>query len=125
MHGIEYAVYGQHEGDVAVVTDGTTGLQRFVGIVLAGLIAGPIWAALRTKAKPVESVEAGMHGRPMPVWSTLVNVFLQMATVAAGASMGRENAPRELGAMGVVPTKRARKATRSGVMIKILSNRAL
>ena len=99
MHGIEYAVYGQHEGDVAVVTNGTTGLQRFVGIVLAGLIAGPIWAALRTKAKPIESVEAGMRGRPMPVWSTLVNVFLQMATVAAGASMGRENAPRELGAM--------------------------
>ena len=99
MHGIEYAVYGQHEGDVAVVTDGTTGLQRFVGIVLAGLIAGPMWAALRTKAKPIESVEAGMHGRLMPVWSTLVNVFLQMATVAAGASMGRENAPRELGAM--------------------------
>ena len=99
MHGIEYAVYGQHEGDVAVVTDGTTGLQRFVGIVLAGLIAGPVWAALRTKATPIESVEAGMNGRLMPVWSTLVNVFLQMATVAAGASMGRENAPRELGAM--------------------------
>lgn len=99
MHGIEYTVYGQHEGDVAVVTDGTTGLQRFIGIVLAGLVAGPLWAALRTKAKPIESVEAGMNGRLMPAWSTLVNVFLQMATVAAGASMGRENAPRELGAM--------------------------
>lgn len=99
MHGIEYVVYGQHEGDVAVVTDGTTGMQRFIGIVVAGLVAGPIWAALRTKAKPIESVEAGMNGRLMPVWSTVVNVYLQMATVAAGASMGRENAPRELGAM--------------------------
>lgn len=99
MHGVEYLVYGQHEGDVAVVTEGTTGLQRFLGITVAGLIAGPAWAALRTRAKRIESVEAGMNGRLMPVFSTTVNVLLQMATVAAGASMGRENAPREFGAM--------------------------
>lgn len=99
MHGIEWLVYGQHEGDLAVVTDGTTGMQRFVGIVLAGLVAGPAWAALRKLATPIESVEAGMNGRLMPVWATLANVMLQMATVAAGASMGRENAPREAGAM--------------------------
>ena len=40
-----------------------------------------------------------MSGTRMPVIETLVNVFLQMATVAAGASVGRENAPREAGAM--------------------------
>lgn len=99
LHGVEYLVYGQHEGEVAVVTEGTSGLQRFVGITLAGLIAGPAWAYLRTKATPIESVEAGMSGRTMPVWSTLANVVLQMGTVAAGASVGRENAPREAGAM--------------------------
>nr|WP_240393857.1 chloride channel protein [Corynebacterium lactis] len=99
MHGVEWLVYGQHEGDVAVVTDGTTGMQRFVGITLAGLVAGPAWAALRRLATPIESVEAGMNGHVMPVWATTANVLLQMATVAAGASMGRENAPREAGAM--------------------------
>lgn len=99
MHAIEQLVYGQHEGDVAVVTEGTTGTQRFLGIVIAGLIAGPAWAALRRLREPLLSVEDGMEGRRMPVFETLVNVFLQMGTVAAGASVGRENAPREASAM--------------------------
>lgn len=99
LHGIEHLVYGQHEGDTAVVTDGTTGLQRFLGITVAGLIAAPAWWAMRRLGRPIKSVEEGMSGARMPVLETLINVFLQMATVAAGASVGRENAPREAGAM--------------------------
>lgn len=99
MHSIEQLVYGQHEGNVAIVTEGTTSVQRFVGIVLAGLIAGPAWAIVRTHASPIRSVEEGMAGIKMPVLPTLANVVLQMATVAAGSSVGRENAPREAGAM--------------------------
>lgn len=99
LHGIETLVYGQNEGDVPVVTDGTSGLQRFLGITVAGLIAAPAWWAVRRLGRPIRSVEEGMDGRRMPVIETLVNVFLQMATVAAGASVGRENAPREAGAM--------------------------
>lgn len=99
MHAIEQLVYGQHEGNVAIVTEGTTSVQRFVGIVLAGLIAGPAWAIVRTHASPIRSVEEGMAGIKMPVLPTLANVVLQMATVAAGSSVGRENAPREAGAM--------------------------
>lgn len=99
MHAIEQLVYGQHEGNVAIVTEGTTSVQRFVGIVLAGLIAGPAWAIVRTHASPIRSVEEGMAGIKMPVLPTLANVVLQMSTVAAGSSVGRENAPREAGAM--------------------------
>ena len=99
LHAIETVVYGQHEGDVPVVTDGTTGLQRFLGITVAGLIAAPAWWAVRRLGRPIQSVEEGMSGARMPVLETLANVFLQMATVAAGASVGRENAPREAGAM--------------------------
>lgn len=99
LHGIENLVYGQHEGDVPVVTDGTTGLQRFLGITVAGLIAAPAWWAVRRFGRPIKSVEEGMSGARMPVLETLINVFLQMGTVAAGASVGRENAPREAGAM--------------------------
>ncbi|MFD5868054.1 chloride channel protein [Corynebacterium sp. NPDC060344] len=99
LHGIENLVYGQHEGDVPVVTDGTTGLQRFLGITVAGLIAAPAWWAVRRLGRPIKSVEEGMSGARMPVIETAANVLLQMATVAAGASVGRENAPREAGAM--------------------------
>ncbi|WP_295623848.1 chloride channel protein [uncultured Corynebacterium sp.] len=99
LHGIETLVYGHHEADVPVVTDGTTGLQRFLGITVAGLIAAPAWWAVRRLGRPIRSVEEGMAGTRMPVVETVVNVVLQMATVAAGASVGRENAPREAGAM--------------------------
>ena len=93
LHGIENLVYGQHEGDVPVVTDGTTGLQRFLGITVAGLIAAPAWWAVRRLGRPIKSVEEGMSGARVPVLETLINVFLQMGTVAAGASVGRENGP--------------------------------
>lgn len=99
LHGIEQLIYGQSEADVLDVTEGTTAAQRFIGITVAGLIAGPVWAALRTYARPIRSVEEGMDGTHMPVFPTLVNIFAQMATVAAGASVGRENAPREGGAL--------------------------
>lgn len=99
LHIIEDFVYGQHEGDLKVVTEGTTALQRFLGITVAGLIAGPAWYLVRRIGDPIESVEAGMDGVRMPAAETAANAVLQMATVAAGASVGRENAPRELGAM--------------------------
>ncbi|MBV7294827.1 chloride channel protein [Corynebacterium sp. TAE3-ERU12] len=99
LHIIEGFVYGQHEGELKVVTEGTEPLQRFIGITIAGLIAAPAWYAVRRFGRPIESVEDGMKGTRMPVVETTANAFLQMATVAAGASVGRENAPRELGAM--------------------------
>ena len=56
LHGIENLVYGQHEGINPVVTDGTTGLQRFLGITVAGLIAAPAWWAVRRLGRPIRSV---------------------------------------------------------------------
>ncbi len=99
LHGIEYLVYGHHEGNVAVVVDGTTGAQRFWGVVIAGAIAGPVWAATRRYLAPVISVDAAMKGTKMPIASTIISIFVQMGTVAAGAPLGRENAPREGGAL--------------------------
>lgn len=99
LHGIEYLVYGQHEGHVPVVITGVEWWQRALGVVIAGFIAGPGWWALRRWGRPIKPVEDGMRGERLPVVETLANVILQMATVAAGASMGRENAPREAGAM--------------------------
>lgn len=99
LHAIERLVFGAHEGETVMFTDDTSGLQRFTGITVAGLIAGVAWYLVRRLGRPIRSVEEGMEGRRMPVLETLVNVFLQMGTVAAGASIGRENAPREAGAM--------------------------
>ncbi|WP_225979270.1 MULTISPECIES: chloride channel protein [Corynebacterium] len=99
MQMVEMLVYSRHEGMTAHLTAGTTAAQRFWGITIAGLLAGVAYYLLQTKGKPIRSVTEGMKGKPMPVLSTFINAFLQMITVAAGASVGRENAPRELGAM--------------------------
>lgn len=99
MQMVEVLVYHRHEGQGINLTADTTPVERLVGITVAGLLAGVAYYTLQRKGTPIRSVTEGMQGKPMPVVSTLINAFLQMATVAAGASVGRENAPREAGAM--------------------------
>lgn len=99
MRVVEQLVYHKNEGTTAWVTSGTSGLQRFLGIAIAGVLAGIAYYLLHRYGKPIVAVTDGMEGHRMPALSSLVNSFLQMITVAAGASVGRENAPREAGAM--------------------------
>ena len=66
-----------------------------IGLTLAGII----WYFLRNKTTKVPSVKKAVAGERMPVWQTLVHVVLQIGIVGSGASIGREVAPRELGAM--------------------------
>ena len=47
----------------------------------------------------VPSVKKAVGGAIMPVWQTIVHVLLQIFIVGTGMSIGREVAPRELGAM--------------------------
>ena len=62
-------------------------------------VAGVIWYLLRTKTEKVPSVKKAVNGGRMPFWQTIVHVVLQIFIVGSGASIGREVAPRELGAM--------------------------
>ncbi|WP_236681861.1 chloride channel protein [Bifidobacterium actinocoloniiforme] len=78
---------------------GVPPLRRLLSVLVAGAIAALIWCLLRNKCARVPSVAQAVKGAWMPVWQTVVHVLTQILLVAAGASIGREVAPREAGAM--------------------------
>lgn len=78
---------------------GTVSLWRLVFVVAAALIAGCVWWKLRTRTKRVPSVAQAVQGAVMPVWQSITHVLLQIFIVGTGSSIGREVAPRELGAL--------------------------
>lgn len=99
LHGLEHITYGFGEGhfldDLPTPSNGL----RVGALLLAGLIGGFGWWALRRWGAKVVSVEAAVDGKRMPTLSSLGNVALQIVIVGLGASIGREVAPRELAAL--------------------------
>ncbi|BDR53950.1 chloride channel protein [Bombiscardovia apis] len=73
--------------------------RRLASVVVGGVIAAVIWYLLRNKTAKVPSVGKAVKGAWMPVWQTVVHVVTQIFLVATGASIGREVAPREVGAL--------------------------
>ena len=74
-------------------------LRRLISVTVGAAIAAVIWWLLRTRTTTVPSVKKAVGGALMPVWQTIVHVLLQIFIVGTGMSIGREVAPRELGAM--------------------------
>jgi H+/Cl- antiporter ClcA len=68
-------------------------------VIIAGTIAAVIWWLIRTRARAVPSVQQAVDGAPMPWWETILHAGLQIMIVGSGATVGREVAPRELGAL--------------------------
>ncbi|WP_435432364.1 chloride channel protein [Streptococcus equinus] len=98
---IEYLVFGHGETSTvqAVLT------KQFILIVLAGIISAILWYFLQQKNRQIISVKSQMKAenpasRQPKLWIHLTNIFLQVASVGAGSPIGKEGAPRELGALG-------------------------
>lgn len=100
VHSIEHLVWGEGRGPFL---DGLAAPSEFwlplATVSAAGVIAAVGWYLIRRFGRPVASVEQGVDGRRMPVLETLVDTVLQVVSVALGASIGKEVAPRELAAM--------------------------
>ena len=74
-------------------------LRRFVALASCGAVAGIGWWLLYRFGTPLVSIrQAVQKGSCMPFWATLTHAILQIVTVGLGSSLGREVAPRELGA---------------------------
>lgn len=98
LHGIEHLAYGYSAG---TFLDGVTTAPpwvRVTALAVAGVIGGTGWWALRRWGPRLISIEASVAGERMPLLTTAANAALQVIIVGLGASIGREVAPRELGA---------------------------
>ncbi len=100
VHGLEHLVWGHEEGPFL---DGLALPDPWWLPILtvggAGVVAAVSWYLLRRFGRPLATVEQGVDGARMPWWETLVDTVLQVGSVAMGASIGKEVAPRELSAM--------------------------
>ncbi|WP_236036864.1 MULTISPECIES: chloride channel protein [Bifidobacterium] len=99
LYGIEHLMLGYIEGAAMSGPFDVPSVRRAISVTIGLSIAGVIWWLLRTKTTKVPSVKKAVAGDRMPLWQTIVHVCLQIFIVGTGASIGREVAPRELGAM--------------------------
>lgn len=106
LHLIQHIAYGYgfdassvHESFLAGVTAASP-LRRVLVLCICGAIGGIGWWALFRFGSPLVSVDEAVsgRGRKMPIISSCVHAVLQIVTVALGSPLGREAAPREVGA---------------------------
>lgn len=76
-------------------------LRRVLVLTVCGLLAGGGWYLLFRYGKKLVGISeaADNSDLPMPPVETTSNVLLQMATIGMGMPLGKEGAPREIGAL--------------------------
>ena len=109
LHEIQHVAYGYDLGSVVTPESFLQGVtaasptRRVIALTLCGAVAGIGWWALyrfgRKLASIKEAVGKDQPGPRMPAFATIAHALLQIVTVALGSPLGREVAPREVGAM--------------------------
>lgn len=95
-------------------------VRRFVVLTICGLVAGIGWWALYRFGRPLVSVSKAVSVKAprMPALTTTANALLQIVTVGLGSPLGREVAPREIGAL--LATFLSRRAGITGEASRIM-----
>jgi H+/Cl- antiporter ClcA len=100
LHGIQHLAYGYSGEAFLVGSQQAPGPRRLVAMTVGGAVVGLGWWALRRLLPEEVSVTAAVADprRPLRLRSATPDAVLQIAAVGAGASLGREGAPRQLAA---------------------------
>ena len=74
--------------------------RRVAALAICGLVAGLGWWAVYAYGRPLVSIKQAVKSQDssMPI-ATIGHALLQIVTVALGSPLGREVAPREIGAL--------------------------
>lgn len=87
-----------HETSLFPVSTLISPTRRLLSVFVGGIIAALIWYFLQRKKRPT-SIKQALTGEKMGFFTTIIHAFTQIFYVSVGGSVGRELAPRELGAM--------------------------
>jgi H+/Cl- antiporter ClcA len=107
LHFIQHVAYGyslysidSHESFFEGVSAASPP-RRLVALCACATVAGIGWWTLYRFGRPLVSISKAVrdNGSRMPLLSTIFHDLLQIITVALGSPLGREVAPRELGAL--------------------------
>ncbi|MFM9032844.1 MAG: chloride channel protein, partial [Mycobacterium sp.] len=95
LHFVEHLTYHYRVGSLLDGVVGARPVRRAVGPMLGAALAGLGWWLLRRRG-PVPGVgEVVSRPGPLPRLAMTADAALQTLLVGSGASLGRENAPRQ------------------------------
>ncbi|SDP30668.1 H+/Cl-antiporter ClcA [Nakamurella panacisegetis] len=99
LHLVQHLAFGYTEATFLTGVERASNLRRILALTIGGVVVGSGWWALRRWQPPVDPVEKILEagGRPA-IGRTTAEGVLQIAAVGFGASLGREGAPRLVGA---------------------------
>ena len=97
--GVERLVYGADHLNNANPTADVTPARLAVTLVVLGFVMSWAWFIVHRWGRTPVSVVGALRGEKMPLPETAASAFLQVITVAAGAPVGAENAPRLAGSL--------------------------
>lgn len=96
---VEHLFLGFKESASQPFAASASPLRRLASLAIGGVIVAIVWWLMRKKMRPTVSLTEAVKGDQMPPATMVVHTFTQILYVGAGGSVGREVAPRELGAM--------------------------
>jgi H+/Cl- antiporter ClcA len=104
---VQHLAYGysihsltSHESFLQGVSAATP-IRRFIALTICGIVAGVGWPVLYRFGKPLVPISEAISSKDatMPFFTTIFHDVLQIITVGLGSPLGREVAPREIGAV--------------------------
>lgn len=96
---VERLIYGSDHLDNSDPTANVSPARLALTLVVLGLLTSWAWYLVHRLGEKEVSVPGAMRGEKMPVRGTIASAVLQVTTVAGGAPIGQENAPRIAGAL--------------------------
>lgn len=101
LEGVQRLAFGQERSDLFQQFQEAGGLRRFLVLCVTGILAAGFWYLLQGRYKILSirrQIDLVGDRDPAPL-AHLLHAAMQVAIVGAGASVGKEGAPREVGAL--------------------------
>lgn len=101
LDGVQRLAFGQERSDLLQQFQEAGGLRRFLVLSVTGILAAGFWYILQGRYKILsirKQIDLVGDRDPAPL-AHLLHATMQVAIVGAGASVGKEGAPREVGAL--------------------------
>ena len=101
LEGVQRLAFGQNRSDLLQQFQEAGALRRFLVLSVTGILAASFWYVLQSRHK-ILSIrrQIDLVGERDPAsLAHILHASMQVAIVGAGASVGKEGAPREVGAL--------------------------
>ena len=101
LEGVQRLAFGQNRADLLQQFQEAGALRRFLVLCVTGVLAAGFWYVLQSRHKILsirKQIDLAGDREPAPL-AHLLHAGMQVAIVGAGASVGKEGAPREVGAL--------------------------